>query len=273
MTRLIHPEANKVQQGSIFNNVVVPGYENCKCCGIVLTARCDLEHGKHNLINYLPVVRFTDWASRALPFILARRLRTELKNEITKALIKRGVSALIRETYPLIDVINQETQGSERATLLQKAGQLEVVARAASRSGDFCPETKEILTIAGKKTDKLVEELIQQKLGEYYFLEATDACIAPTQGHVVLLRNMQTMDCKLMERIVAGITSEAAQACPDCQTHLTFAHEPICLVTGVLRSPDVEHLAQQFATLFIRIGLEDQSEATILQHRQLARQQ
>ena len=54
--RLEHPKSGKLQQGALFNCVLVSGYEGCPCHGLVLTARCDLEHGKYSVINYLPVV-------------------------------------------------------------------------------------------------------------------------------------------------------------------------------------------------------------------------
>ena len=74
------------------------------------------------------------------------------------------------------------------------------------------------------------------------------------------------IDSELAKRIVLGIASEDAMLIAGASHALTFAHEPICLVTGVLRSPDVEHLAQHFATLFVRIGLEDHAKAVVDRH-------
>jgi hypothetical protein len=271
MTRLEHPEANKIQQGAIFNCVVVPDYDNCKCSGIVLTARCDLEHNKHTVVNYLPVVEFKDWARRSLCSILAARMRHELQEAINAALVKKGVSTQIRETFPLVDVIQRETKGAEQAALLEKCEQLQLVSSVTPRSSSLCKEAKEILSIAGKKCDKVIEELIQHKLGEFYFLQATDVYSSSPEGYVVLLRNMRTMDCGLTERILAGTTSAEAQGFPEWQTHLTFALESICMVTGVLRSPDIEHLTQQFANLFVRVGLEDHTQSAIAEHIRMAK--
>jgi hypothetical protein len=73
---------------------------------------------------------------------------------------------------------------------------------------------------------------------------------------------MQILSCETMRSIVSGLEDTQASTDPAIRTALTFDHAPICMITGVLRSPDIEHLAQQFANLFVRIGLEDHEEMT-----------
>ena len=264
--RLVHPESGRIQQGSIFNCAYIPGYENCKAYGIVLTARCDLEHNKHSVINYLPVVQFADWAHRGLVSLLARRIYKDLHRDIENALIRKGVSEEIRRTFPIEDVITRETSGNEQKQLLDKHSKFKLVSNALSLNGTFCSEAKEIVRIAGKNGSKIVEELIEQKLGEFYFIENVDVCNSDPDGFVVLMRNMQSLPCKLMDRIIEGLSFDDVSLTREEAIHVNSQYEPICMVTGVLRSPDIEHLTQQFANLFVRIGLEDQSQTTVERH-------
>jgi hypothetical protein len=114
---------------------------------------------------------------------------------------------------------------------------------------------------------------VQGKLTEYYFLDAVDVHERSLdgEGYVVLLRNMRTMSTEHALTIAAGLEQERAQSDTALLSVVTFDHEPICMVTGVLRSPDVEHLAQYFANLFVRIGLEDHLDRTIDRHQRIAK--
>jgi len=270
--RLEHPVAGKAQQGAIFNCAIVPGYEGCACFGIVITARCDLEHHKHSVINYLPIVRFTDCVVRHLSVSLARRVYKDLDKKIGNSLRSKGVSEDIRKTFPLEDIVTMEFKGKDRAALLEKCHQLQMSRDLLNSTHSFEPaKARSLFALATSETPSLVEELIHQKLGEFYFLTSVDCCAPSTEGFVVLLRNMQTMDKSLMNAIVAGLTPESAKLHKGYDHFLSFKHEPICLITGVLRSPDLEHLAQQFANLFVRIGLDDHEQSTIDTHIQLAK--
>lgn len=264
--RLEHPEAGRLQQGAIFNCAIVPGYDDCPCFGLVLTARCDLEHAKHTVVNYLPVVRFSDWARKNLCALLAKRLGVDLEKQITSALSKKGVSDKVRETFPLREVILKETAGIEQEALLLKCTNLEVLTKVAHYDEPHRDDASTIITLAGKNAEKLVEDLIKQRLPEYYFLEATDISGPDSGGAVVLLRRMTTLSCNIADRISEGITEQDSHGMSGIEHVLTFNHDPLCIVTGVLRSPDLEHLAQQFAHLFIRIGIKDQEQATLERH-------
>jgi hypothetical protein len=269
--RLEYPQAGNIQQGAIFNCVVVSRYEKCKCHGIVLTARCDLAHQKYSVISYLPIVRFSDWVQREMSYLLAKRLHADFTKSITKTLISKRVSEKVQGTYPLKEIILKESKGKEQATLLDKCNQIDLLLRVISLGGRFCPEWKSVIQIEVKQCDSVIKELIQQKLGEYYFLDGVDIFDESTEGHVILLRNMQTMEIDVMEKIVAGISVKDFTDSTTIPKSLTFGHESDCMITGVLRSPDIEHLAQQFATLFVRIGLEDYNESTYEQHSQIAK--
>jgi hypothetical protein len=269
--RLDHPISQKVQQGAVFNCLRVPDYDNCACYGIVLTARCDLEHAKSSVINFLPIVRFSDWIRREMCYILAKRLYVDVKQSIDALLDKNQVSNAVRTTFPLRDIIGKQKNAKDQTTLLQKCDQLELISAALASGGAYFPESKSLASINIKVTDIVIRELITQKLAEYYFLDATDYGTKQGEGFVALLRNMQTMPIALMKQISDGIEQTGPDVASPRETVLTFAHETICMITGVLRSPDIEHLAQQFSNLFVRIGLDDHDDTTFQQHMQIAK--
>jgi hypothetical protein len=269
--RLVHPKSGKIQQGALFNCAFVPGYEECPCHGIVLTARCDLEHEKYSVINYLPVVRFADWSKRELCYLLAKRMHKSVQAFISNALNQKHVSQYIQDTFPVRDIILKETKGKEQTSLLGKLAHLELIDTVMSLGGRFAAQSNDLIQVDNKQCDTLIRELIEGKLAEYYFLDAADIYDRSPHGHVVLLRNMQMMSRDIMHAVVDGLKDERGGADAALISTLTFAHDPICMITGVLRTPDIEHLAQQFANLFVRIGLEDHEQQTIEQYQRLAK--
>lgn len=269
--RLDHPKAGQIQQGSVINCIAVPGYEDCNCHGIVLTARCDLAHAKQTVINFAPVVCFSDWLHRGFSYLLAKRVRASLLSAIKENLDRKQVSDFVRRTFPLRDIISKETTGKEQEALLAKCDQLEQVEKMAALGGAFNPRTKQLVEIAGKESKRLIEELVGFKLAEYYFLEAVDAFCPSPEGHVALLRQMGTLSCSLAERIVVGLQATELKDVPGADSQLSFKHDPICMVIGVLRSPDIEHLTQHFASLFGRIGLEDHGQPVVDHHVAIAK--
>jgi hypothetical protein len=269
--RLESPKSGKIQQGALFNCALVPGYEDCPCHGLILTARCDLEHGKYSVINYLPVVRFSDWAKREMCYLLARRSNKSLFAAIRTALTNKKVTEYVLGTFPLRDIIEKETSGKEQRLLLEKLAQLQMTEAVISLGGRQFHRSSELIEIEGKQCDALIKELIQGKLSEYYFLDAVDVTERSASGYVVLLRNMRMMSSGHASTIVLGLERECAELDTALMSILTFTHEPICMLTGVLRSPDIEHLAQYFANLFVKIGLEDYEDQTVTYHQNMAK--
>lgn len=265
--RLEHPKSGKVQQGALFNCVLVPGYEGCPCHGLILTARCDLEHGKYSVINYLPVVRFSDWATREMCYLLARRIHKSVQGALNKVLRDKKVTDYVLDTFPLRDIIEKVTSGKEQDQLVGKLSQLQVIESVISLGGRHTSQSGQLIQIDGKQCDAIIRELIQGKLPEYYFLDAVDIHDNSSEGYVVLLRNMRILSNEYAARIVNGLDLETARSDAGLISALTYECEPICMITGVLRSPDIEHLAQCFANLFVRIGLEDHDDQTVERHQ------
>jgi len=74
-----------------------------------------------------------------------------------------------------------------------------------------------------------------------------------------------------VEQLHAVLDSHGSGTSLESASPLVFTHQPLCMITGVLRSPDIEHLAQQFSNLFVRIGLDDHDDKTVHLHLEIAK--
>jgi hypothetical protein len=257
--RLLSPKSNHLQQGSIFNCLRVPRYESCSCSGLVLTARCDLEHCKQSVISFLPIVSIDDWLERDFCRLLADRLQKSIRTEIHEKLCQAGITAELVEIYTLEQVIERELVGKARTAAQELAAQLASIDCALKTPGH---KYSDIVGLVGKKTkvaERLLEDLVQQRLPEYYYLNDVDVSRNSDEGYVVLLRGMVSLPTENFAPICEGIETDQIRARKDINSWLDPDADAICLITGVLRTPDIEHLTQTFAQLFVRIGLEDQT--------------
>jgi hypothetical protein len=78
---------------------------------------------------------------------------------------------------------------------------------------------------------------------------------------VALLREVHHIPARLARRIAEGMDALDYKAfCegdPAASGKLDFSSTDFAMPTGVVRSPELEHLMQTFAFLFIRIGVHD----------------
>ena len=268
--RLQYPEHCLIQQGSIFNCVQVPQYERHKCYGIVMTARCDLEWDKQSVINFLPIVPFSAWAVTDMSRFLARRMRPTLEKQVFKRLTDNSATKQMIETFPIEDIILQLLPKKERQKALDQYALLKLAEKVSTQPTGESEIGKDLIRRATRDVAEICEELITQRLSEYYFLEHVDVSDhVCTEGYVVLLRRMNTIDNATMHLVATGFC-ESQELPESIRNVFTLAIDPVCMITGVLRSPDVEHLCQRFAQLFTRIGLDDHTTGTISHHKHLA---
>jgi hypothetical protein len=256
--RLLHPQAAKLEQGAIFNCLRINGYENCACSGLILNARCDLEHNKQSSINYLPIISLNDWLKRDFLRLLAKRLIPELSQSLNTAFKNKNIPKSVTDIFPKEEIIAREFTQKEQLILNTKLVLLRIAESAIDGGISNSLDNARLLDANSKVSLRILEELIKQQLPEYYFLNDVDIYDQQSHGYVVLLRHISTMGCEEIQRIAQGISDDNIQEIATLSNRLTFEHDPICMMTGVLRSPDVEHLAQHFSNLYIRIGLKDQ---------------
>lgn len=249
------PLRGRLQQGTVFSGCLVAGYDGRPGWGLVVTARCDLANDKVPLLNYLPVVKFSDWLELDGRASLISRASSEEEASLSQLLTDLGATESVLRSAELA-VVLRELLGEVRpgAKLAQRC------ERAISRNAEFAkPEGPSIEWLCEqypKLYAGIVRELMTQRLAGYYFLPAVEPNEAPS-CYVVLLRHIGSMPFEVACRIPAGISID------DVRAGFSAAVRYLCLdgeddyvmPLGVIPSPNIEHLMQVFSSLLSRIGL------------------
>ena len=77
-------------QGSVFSGLETSAGN--PCMGIIITARCDLEHRKLNKIVCLPVYRFLDWMTVYGDDDIFEKSKSDVIQQLDALLVKYGLS-------------------------------------------------------------------------------------------------------------------------------------------------------------------------------------
>jgi hypothetical protein len=263
------PLLGHLNQGSIFSCAKAERYSNCVVYGLVLTARCDLEQDKYNVLNYAPAVSLRDWLkvdgyelvlSRASAD-LASRTASALKTiDLPASILNSQTPASILETYIRAENADKKLRRAETkfVELNQRVQQL------ARWTQGYTIDNKDIFEHCGPIAQTIVKELIHHRLAGYYFLPRLEAKSEDT-GFVVLLREVSHLPRELARLIANGL--DATNATFLSQRHwlayTDFTLSDFAMPVGELTSPQVEHLLQTFSHLFGRIGLPDPDDATV----------
>lgn len=261
------PPRKTFTQGVIFKCGVAADYENCDTYGLAITARCDVANDKVHIYNYLPVVTLDDWLHRDGRIILAERLSADASGALRTLLKDIGYSPVVLETESLEFVVDKFFPDSavEKSAIAARKRATELVQRYvfAQEAARSTPEDRILLKFAlsyPKLLAKLIDELVRQQLGGYYFIEQVDVN-GEDRGFVVLVREIQVIPKKLAHLIMDGLDSHMfstlCQTVPEFKGRLQIKANDVSMPVGIVRSPNVEHLMQSFALLFSRIGVVD----------------
>lgn len=260
--RLLNPKNGEVGQGYIFNCVRVPNYEGCSCSGIVITARCDLAHCKQSSISFLPIVSIGDWIERDFCRLLAGRLIKKIQNSINEIFKNANVDNTLLNVFSIEEVIDKELAKEDKKKVTRLYSELALIQNALQSNGKRFNEVQQLWGSGNREAKKIIEELVSQKISDYYYLNDVNVTSNKDEGFVILMRGFCSAPTTIFEKIVQGIDHSEIRASSDLFSLLDPDADTMCLITGVLRSPDIEHLAQAFGNLFSRIGLADQALET-----------
>lgn len=261
--RLSHPSNGLIEQGAIFTNPIIERYLSCKTWGIVLTARCDLAHQKSNILNFIPIVDFDDWLKRDFTKVLADRIRKNQEKKVDQLSQKFEITSFIRSTFSKNDIIKKCVPEKERKSYLEELEKMEIIDEALAQNGSAFEKSEKFLKFFKKESEKIIDDLLGHRLPGYYFLEEVDFYGSEKNGYIILLREMQTIPLNLGEAICNGLDEKSIDNCikPLIKRFLNLENDGCSMITGVLKSPEIEHLTQSFTHLFSRIGLDDFEES------------
>ena len=258
------PAWGNLRQGTIFSGAIADGYSGCDVHGIVITAHCDLTHGKVPLVNYLPAVHMADWFSRDFAASLIGRIRSDLNARLSDILRSEGYSATILTVHDrrrAIDALFPSTARGKSGTRGDKARE---IVNALDLLDDLDRPAPESLTsdqlaaleeISPKFASRLRVECLRNALNGYYFLSHIDS-EGPHTGFVVLLRQIYHLPLPTALAVANG-TDLQHDTLSSAISPLTRDPPEFAMPIGQLVSPYLEHLMQNFSTLFARIGIPD----------------
>ena len=251
------PLRGRLQQGTVFSACLVAAYEGCPGWGVVVTARCDLANDKVPVLNFLPIVRFSDWIEtdgctslmlRALAEENASRAKLLEDMGATESVLRSGELSTVLRTL-LVDV-----DPRQKVKLEQRC------EKAIARNSEFTkaggPSISWLEAQYPKLYGGMIRELMTQRLAGYYFLPAIEPNESPS-CYVVLLRQIGAMPFEVARRIPDGIGVEDVRGGFGVAANFlqVTREDDYSMPVGVIPSPHIEHLMQVFSTLLSRIGL------------------
>ena len=258
---IAQPSWGILRQGTVFSGAIADHYENCEVFGIVITAHCDLQHGKTGIVNYLPVVHMSDWLCRDFALSLVDRIRSSVRSQLADLLRAEGHSPTILDVQDR----NVVVETLFPPTIIGKSVRRGAKARDAVASLDLLdqldspPLTEDQLIglqdIAPKAASGMKRECLRNSLNGYYFLSHIDPA-GDHSGFVVLLRQIYHLPLSAALAVAEGLHLDGAAP---LAAVATLAQDPdgFAMPIGQLASPYLEHLMQSFAALFARIGVPD----------------
>lgn len=261
------PVWSRIEQGTIFSNVVAENYVNCEVYGLVITARCDLAQAKASVINYIPLVPFRDWGSRDFAMLLCTQLRKDAIGKFHEVLREHGLRDTLLVTQKpraILDKCFDTTSGGQSGKRAERCKaiveQLDDLERIGSQAIATPTDLDTLHKMAPKGAEAMVTKCIGQQLSGYYFLPTADPSAEPT-GYVALLREIYHLPTSLALAVASGLDKDRhEQFCRehrDVKDRLRLGPEDLAMPVGTVRSPHLEHLMQVFSHLYGRIGLED----------------
>lgn len=261
------PKLGQVTQGTIYTAAAAENYVGFPTWGLCITARCDIAHEtKTEVFNYVPLVRYEDWLLVDGYRILFNRIKLEEIGKLKSALSQAELSSSVLDTYSPSVVVNKffpyANISDKRKKLHDSASLVEEIQKLQKESSISVEQLKKICATSSKINDKLVKDLWGNQLSGFYFLKDIGETEHKSNcGYVVLLREIHHISRQAATLIGGGIA--AHESTEKNIMSMNFSVMDFSYPIARIASPWIEHLMQQFSTLFTRIGLPDAPESTL----------
>lgn len=261
-----YPKARELTQGTIFTCATSEDYTEVSPLGIVITARCDIAHGKAPVISYVPLISFREWLFRDGLRLLASRVLSASKGAMRSALRDLDLAESMLET------LSQETLHAHMSELTGKTERNAVkryldaeaqqeAAKAALNAPTGQKAAADFLDSRQKDYQKLMQELLSNAIADYHFIDRSEPD-EKSHGYVALLREIRYLPATLAMELKDGIDYQRfAEICREQPGHadkLTIVRDDqYAMPVGLVQSPFIELFMQRFTSLYARIGVTD----------------
>lgn len=264
------PREREITQGTIFSCARSENYGSCEVLGLVITARCDAAQDKVPVFSYVPVVRLRDWTSVDGAALTFDRAESDCLNTMKSLLKSAKLSDSLLRTHQPRAIYDAhfaprfEEKGfrSTCEKYLNTLGRLDDIHAAL----EVNPDRKRVAALLNRVepiADGVLKDLVGHRLSGYYLLQGLDT-LTNKDNYVALLREVHHVPTRVARQIASGINSSewrgSEDGCPRFRSP-----EDVAMPVAKLRSPWIEHLMQNFAMLFSRIGVADSNFEEIKQ--------
>lgn len=255
-------------QGTIIYSIRSDAHPQKRCYGVIVTARCDIAQGKTNTLHCLAAQDLVDWVKSGLFCDLIEDQKNECLSTIRKWALENHLDfELLLELGPnkAKKNIESESQKNRRESLIKACNQWEkYIGMVPSQLAET--EILELLNgdLKKSKANKL-SLLLGNRLTGYCFIPkcAYSKSDSKVDGLVVDLKDLKTITVEDAENIKAykydyNLLKDEIPSRLQRLNERFFLEGPedIVVFDNEIRSPWIEHLMQNFAMSFIRIGVD-----------------
>lgn len=254
-----------ISQGTVFSCVRAPRYNGSRAYGLVVTARCDVVQEKVHVLNFVPVVQFSDWLKQDCLSALVQPERNALQANLKNVLLDAGVAPSLLESVGINEI--EKTFFARSSTMSKKErgmsdrfekvrGELKkfegALEQGASDTLDYFKVNRP------KLLDRVLERLLTHDFSDCYLFERLIED-EPDIPYVALLRDVLSLDQAYIKYIAGGLSLEVLESelAPIRSQYVEIDRDDLCMPIAQVGSPTIEHLMQKFSSLFSRIGLAD----------------
>ncbi len=263
----------ELTQGSIIADIRSEKYDNLRCKGIIISARCDFAQDKIKQFHYLSAMDIKDWIFEELYYTIVEECIKSEKGQIRKC----------AERYRL-DFSTLESFGYEKMKEVLKHHVSKKELISALESCEKCERYEKLLVVKDRKKQK---EFLREKTCKKKLISKVNALLCSaypkfafipqkgymnsellTRGLVVDLQDIHQIDMKFREGLLNNeydyqlINDEELRK--ELNRYFFFENEnDFIIVEGTVQSPWIEYTMQMFAHSFIRIGVDNASQEEI----------
>lgn len=261
------PKTNEFTQGTVFSCAYGENYKDEPVYGLVITARCDAAQEKVPVFNYVPLVPLSSWILAEGAALMLDRIEADCLNTIRNHLKAAKLSDSLLKSHSPNEIYdahfqkheNEKSRKSQCDKFREAAQQFNETRELHGCRMDTLRLKRHLVPHQGK-VDAVLKELSGHRLAGYYLLRELKSLEEDDCGdYVALLREVHHIPSSVAKQIAKGISAEdwGASGCTLTPCPKFCLKDDISLPVGKLKSPWIEHLMQNFAMLFSRIGVKD----------------
>ena len=269
---LNNPIYGEITQGTVFCCAYSNRYSDCDVHGLTITARCDVAQSKFPVLNYLPVVKISDWLRRDGLDILVETETSDQSGRLKRLIRQAGISESLVTALPLREIAEghfplNEGSKAQRKTAKEFHELVDLDERFQSLLRDKGPDDQFDWFCAErpKKIEEIIRRLSRHNVPGHYLLERLFLDDNDPSGYVCMLREVTTLPRIIAAELGRGLSQATYESlcASGAPSPLSFLHNDLAMPVVEIGSPTIEHILQSFTNLFGRIGIADPKEEVI----------